>query len=97
MTKQPNRRSWLTRMRDGLHKSSNTISTGITAIFKGKAIDRDALGQLEDLLISADLGVTTAHGLVTDLEKHPPADTSADGIRAALAQRIADSLRPVAQ
>lgn len=97
MTKQPSRRNWLTRMRDGLHKSSNTISTGITAIFKGKAIDRDALSQLEDLLIGADLGVTTAHGLVTDLGKHPPADTSADGIRAALAQRIADSLRPVAQ
>ncbi len=61
MTKQPSRRNWLTRMRDGLRKSSNTISTGITAIFKGKAIDRDALSQLEDLLIGADLGVTTAH------------------------------------
>lgn len=97
MTEQPKRSGWLSRMRDGLRKSSSTISTGIASIFKGATIDQGALDQLEDLLISADLGVTTANALVADLAKHRPADTSADGIRAALAQQVADKLRPVAQ
>lgn len=84
-------------MRNGLRKSSSTISTGIGGIFKGATIDQAALDQLEDLLIAADLGVTTANTLVTGLAKHPPADNSADGVRTALAQQVADKLRPVAQ
>ena len=97
MTEQPQRRTWLARMRDGLRKSSNSLSSGIGSIFSGKAIDPESLDQLEELLISADLGVTTASALVTDLRKNRPTDTSPDGIRGALAERIADKLRAVAQ
>ncbi len=89
--------NWFSRMRDGLRKSSSNLSGGIARIFTGKKIDQDTLEQLEELLITADLGVSTASELVAELARQKTSDPSADGVRDLLAQQIADKLRPVAQ
>ena len=91
------RGSWLSRLRDGLRKSSSNLSSGITQIFTGKKVDQDTLDALEELLITADIGVTTASELVAELSRHKTPDTSVEAVRDLLAQRIADKLRPVAQ
>ena len=51
---------WLQRLRDGLAKSSRRLTTGIAEVFTRRRLDDQALEALEDLLVTADLGVTTA-------------------------------------
>ena len=48
---------WLAKLGLGLKKSSQKISLGISDIFTKKRIDAETLAELEDLLISADMGV----------------------------------------
>ena len=55
-----NNKRWISRLRNGLGKSSNRLVDGISSIFSDRPIDAKTLEELEDLLISADLGVDTA-------------------------------------
>src|SRR5690606_27154117 len=54
------KRSWFERLRAGLARSSSSIGEGIGAIFLRRRLDATTLGELEDVLIQADLGVETA-------------------------------------
>ena len=54
------KRSWWTRLREGLARSSTSITTGISDIFTKRKLDAEMLEDLEDVLIRADLGVATA-------------------------------------
>ena len=58
--------SFFSKIKQALQSTSNKISTGITSIFKGKKIDASTIEELEELLISADMGVSTA-GIIIDL------------------------------
>lgn len=49
----------------GLKKTSNNITTGITDIFTKKKLDSQTLEELEELLISADFGVSTAARIIS--------------------------------
>ena len=61
LPQQPAARSgWLHRLRDGLSKSSRSLSTGITDIFTKRRLDAATLEELEDVLIAADLGAGMA-------------------------------------
>ncbi|MGE0651995.1 MAG: signal recognition particle receptor subunit alpha, partial [Alphaproteobacteria bacterium] len=51
---------WLARLGAGLKKSSGAIAGGLTRIFTHKRIDAATIDELEDLLITADLGPATA-------------------------------------
>jgi signal recognition particle GTPase len=53
------KRSWWTRLRDGLSPSSGSIGEGLAAIFAKRKLDAGMLEELEDVLIRADLGVAT--------------------------------------
>ncbi len=80
----------LKKLSDGLSRSSNKISEGITGIFTKKKLDRETLEQLEELLITADLGPQTAHRLVTAIAKDRfEKDISPEEVRQALAGEIA--------
>jgi fused signal recognition particle receptor len=79
----------------GLALSSGKISSGITDIFTKKKLDAETLEQLEELLITADLGVTTAHNLTQAIAKSRfDKEISADSIREALAAEIEKILTP---
>jgi len=54
------KRSWWTRLRDGLARSSGSIGTGLVEIFTKRKLDDAMLDDLEDILIRSDLGVATA-------------------------------------
>ncbi|MDG2313628.1 MAG: signal recognition particle-docking protein FtsY [Alphaproteobacteria bacterium] len=93
-----NKKRWLSRLRNGLGKSSNRLVDGISSIFSDKPIDAEALEELEDLLISADLGVDTAKKLIEKISKRRfSADINTSEIRKALANDIVEILAPVAR
>jgi fused signal recognition particle receptor len=54
------RRQWLERLRQGLSKSSKSLTSGIADIFTKRRLDAAALAELEEVLIRADLGPATA-------------------------------------
>ena len=54
------RQPWLARLRAGLGRSSSKLAQGISGVFGRGRPDPATLEELEDLLISADLGPTVA-------------------------------------
>jgi len=88
---------WLTRLRSGLQRSSAKLGEGITGVFTKRQLDDEALHQLEELLIAADLGPATAAHLVADFGKPRFGKDVTDAeVKTALAEQIAAILRPVA-
>ena len=93
-----NNKRWISRLRNGLGKSSNRLVDGISSIFSDRPIDAKTLEELEDLLISADLGVDTANKLIENISKRRfSADINTSEIRKALANDIVEILGPVAR
>ena len=91
------KKGWLGRLRAGLSRSSSRISDGIGSIFTGRRLDDAALEELEDLLITSDLGVETAAKISAALARTRfDKEVSADEIRTALAAEVAKILEPVA-
>lgn len=90
------KKGWLTRLRDGLSKSSNKLSEGVTAIFTKKKLDDETLDELTDLLITADLGVPAATRITTALAKDKfDKEITDEEVRAALAAEVAATLSPL--
>ena len=88
---------WLKRLRSGLGRSAKTLSDGIGNVLAKRKLDAEALDELEELLITADLGASVAARLAGDLgAKRFDKDADADAVRGALADDIADILAPVA-
>jgi fused signal recognition particle receptor len=89
---------WLQRLKSGLSRSSGKIGDGITGIFTKRKLDDGALEELEELLITADLGVATAAKLTANLARGRfQKDVTPEEVRRALADDIAGLLAPVAR
>jgi fused signal recognition particle receptor len=89
---------WLARLKAGLTRSSGKLGEGITGIFTKRRLDDAALEELEELLISADLGVATAAKLSADLAREKfDKEVQPEEVREALAGQIAAVLAPVAR
>ncbi len=89
---------WFARLKAGLSRSSSRLTDGITGIFTKRKLDDAALEELEELLITADLGPATAAKLTAELARTRfGKDVSADEIRRALAEQVAAILEPVAK
>ena len=89
---------WFSRLTHGLGKSTNKITQGLSDIITKSKLDQDTLDQLEDVLISADLGPKTAARVIEDFSKDRfGKDISEDNIKEALADTMAKILAPVAK
>jgi fused signal recognition particle receptor len=89
--------SWLSRLRSGLSKSTQRVTQSITGLFTRKKLDQATLGELEDALIQADLGVSVAARLVERLGKERfGKEVTDEEVRGAFADDIAEILQPVA-
>ncbi len=89
---------WFARLKAGLSRSSGKLGEGISGIFAKRRLDDAALEELEELLISADLGVTTAAKLTAVLAREKfDKEVAPEEVRAALAAEIAGVLAPVAR
>ena len=83
------------RLSSGLSRTSSKLSGGITGIFTKRKLDQETLDDLEDLLVSADLGVAVAGRVVEDLAKDRfDKEISTEEVRTVLADTIAESLTP---
>ena len=88
---------WLSRLRSGLSRTSEKLNTGISAALTSRKLDSATLEELEDVLISADIGVATAAKLSASLADIKFKKEISDlEIRETLANKISDILRPVA-
>ncbi len=89
---------WFGRLKAGLQRSSQKLTGGITDLFTKRKLDREALQDLEELLIQGDLGVATATRLAASLAKTRfDQEVTPEEIRLALAEEVAAILEPVAQ
>ena len=87
--------SWLNRLGLGLKKSSSKLTDGISGIFTKRKLDASTLEELEELLISADMGVKTSAKIVAAFgANRQDKDISEEEIKAKLAEEIEKILLP---
>ena len=92
------KKGWLSRLTSGLQKSSTSITQGVVALVSKRKLDAQALEDLEDTLIQADLGVETAMAITSRLEEERfGKEVSEQEIRQVLADEVARVLEPVAK
>lgn len=95
--KAPKKKSWFSRLKDGLGKSANKITSNLKIFGKPK-LDASDLEDIEDALIMADLGVSAAGRLAAGLNKRDfPDGVNQDTLSEALAEEVASILSPVAK
>jgi fused signal recognition particle receptor len=89
---------FFSRLKDGLSRSTQKISTGIAATFTKRKLDDEALEELEELLIGADLGPAVARRVIAAFRRTRfGTDVTDQEVRQALAEEIAAILAPVAK
>ena len=91
--------SWFSRLKAGLSKSAEKISSGITEslgnVFGKPSLDAEAAEELMDTLIMADLGVAAAGRIVDGLKKRRFEDgVTPQSLAAGLAEEVARILEP---
>ncbi len=87
------KRNWLTRLKDGLSKTSSSLTT----LFVGAKIDEDLYEELESALIMADSGVEATQHLLGALKRKVKDEklTEAAQVKAALKVLLVELLRPL--
>lgn len=90
---------WFERLKAGLGKTSSRITGGIGDLFTGtRRLDDDTLEELEEVLITADLGVTTSAKLAAGLAKtRSDQEVTEQDVRETFADDIANILASVAK
>ncbi|WP_440958491.1 signal recognition particle-docking protein FtsY [Oceanicaulis sp. LC35] len=92
------KKGFFARLAAGLKKSSSKLSDGLSSLFTQRKLDQEALDELEELLIAADIGAPTAAKVVARLAKDRfDKDVSDLEIREALADVVAETLQPYEQ
>ncbi|GGE27344.1 signal recognition particle receptor FtsY [Agaricicola taiwanensis] len=90
------KKSWLARLREGLSRTSGALGRGITDLFTKTRLDAASLDELEDLLIQADLGTTTAMRITEEVGRRRVEKNLDDrGVRSVVAGEIEKVLAPV--
>jgi len=91
------KRTWWTRLREGLARSSGSIGTGLVEIFTKRKLDDAMLEDLEDILIRSDLGVATATKITKAVGKgRYDKMIDVDDVKAILASEVEQVLAPLA-
>jgi fused signal recognition particle receptor len=90
------RPGFFARLRSGLARSAQRLGDGISAIVTKRKLDAEALAELEELLIAADLGLGVTQRMTARLKSTRfDQDVTAEEIRSALAQSVTEVLKPV--
>jgi fused signal recognition particle receptor len=87
------KQSWLTRLKTGLAKTSNNL----TSLFIGAKIDDDLYEELESALLMSDAGMDATSYLLDELKKQVKQQklTGAEQVKAALKTIFIDFLAPL--
>ena len=88
---------FLSRLKQGLSRSTAKISESIGAVFTRRKLDDAALSDLEDVLVAADLGTAVAARIIGEFRRTRfGSEVTDDEVKQALAGEIAKILAPVA-
>ena len=87
--------SWFKNLKKGLTKSSNKIGDGIKTILKSKKIDDSTLNELEELLITSDIGISFSAEIIEKIRKSKFIDTSVESVKKTISQSIINILEPL--
>jgi len=88
---------FLSRLSQGLARSAGKLTEGIGAVLTRRKLDDEALDDLADLLIAADLGTDVARRIIASFRRTRfGREVTEAEIKQALAEEIADILAPVA-
>ena len=87
---------FFSRIAAGLKRSSSKIGESVTGVFTKRKLDSEALEELEDLLIAADLGAPAAMRVTERLAKDRfDKEVSDEEVKTALAETVAETLIPL--
>lgn len=90
--------SWFEKIKSGLKKSSDKMTSGISDIFTKRKIDSDTLDELEELLLTSDIGYEATSEIIKNFaSKKMNKDADETEIKQALAQEIENILKPCNQ
>jgi fused signal recognition particle receptor len=89
---------FLSRLKEGLSRSTQKISGGLTAVLTHRKLDDVALEELEEVLISADLGTAVAAKVIRNFRRTRfGREVTDQEVKESLAEEIAEILAPVAK
>ena len=89
--------TWWQRLKSGLKRSTNQVGSKLRDLLVNRKLDALTLDEIEDILIQADMGVTTAGKFRAYLAaKKLPPETTPDEVLNLLSECIATYLKPVA-
>lgn len=91
-------RGFFARLKAGLSRSTAKLTQSITGVFTKRKLDDAALEELEETLISADLGVAASQRIVAGFRRTRfGREATEEEIKSALAEEIGAILAPVAR
>ena len=89
--------SWLKKLTSGLSKTSARVTSSLSSLLGRSSIDASSIEEVEDALISADLGTAAAARLAERVRRHKfDGEVTAQALAGALADGITEILEPVA-
>jgi fused signal recognition particle receptor len=98
MADEGNRPGWFQRLKAGLTRTANVLTSGITGLLTKQRLDAETIEGLEEALIRADLGANLAKRLAADFAQgRYDTEISEKEIREHLASAIARVLEPAAR
>ena len=85
------------RLKSGLSKSSRTLGENLGSIIRRRRLDKETLQELEELLITSDLGLSASAEIIFNIAKKKiEGDVSETDIKEMLAAEISEKLAPIA-
>jgi fused signal recognition particle receptor len=89
------KRGWLSRLTDGLTRSSRQMTQQIASVLVDRPLDQARLDELEEMLIEADLGPKAAARITEAFAEQRFGRTSSEAeVKEALARAVAAELTP---
>jgi len=86
---KPEKKGFFKRLKRGLTKTREILTTDIDDLFAGsRKLDDDTMEELEELLITSDIGVATAMDLMDAISKAASKIQDADGVKQVLRTEI---------
>lgn len=91
------KKGWLSRLKDGLQKTSEKLTQNIAQVFTHTKIDEAGLEALEDILIQADMGTEVAAKIIQKIKKISfEKEHTRETVLETIAEEIENILRPYA-
>ena len=89
---------WLSRLTNGLSRSSQKLGQSLNDLFTQKKLNDETITELEDILITSDLGFTTASKLTKIIKSLKfNQEVTVDEVKATLAAEISKIIEPFTQ